>query len=176
MTVGEKIYALRKSNGLSQEEFAFRAGVSKQTVFKWENGIVTPKFDNIEKIIREFGLRSSYFFSDACKDGNKDCDVAESTSVEEKQSRHRRIRDVILGVSTALLFLITCAFAVLLGFSIRSGKDALTSVVIIDFDIAVWVIFMALLLVSVIMSAISVYFFITGKKSQDKDNSDDNIR
>ena len=81
-----------------------------------------------------------------------------------------------MGVSTALLFLITCAFAVLLGFNIRSGKDALTSVVIIDSDIAVWVIFMALLLVSVIMSAISVYFFITGKKSQDKDNSDDNIR
>ena len=124
---------------------------------------------------RRFSIAKPKIYRDFALKERSTAAVARA-AFEEKQSRHRRIRDVILGVSTALLFLITCAFAVLLGFSIRSGKNALTSVVIIDSDIAVWVIFMALLLVSVIMSAISVYFFITGKKSQDKDNSDDNIR
>ena len=41
MTKGERIKKLRKSMGFSQVEFADRIGVSKQTLYKYENDIVT---------------------------------------------------------------------------------------------------------------------------------------
>ena len=36
MTFGEKIQKLRKEAGLSQEEFSYQLGVSRQAVSKWE--------------------------------------------------------------------------------------------------------------------------------------------
>ncbi len=36
MTLGQRIYSLRKARGLSQEELAAAVGVSRQAVSKWE--------------------------------------------------------------------------------------------------------------------------------------------
>ena len=37
----------RKQKGLSQEELAFRLGVSRQSVSKWESGQSTPELERI---------------------------------------------------------------------------------------------------------------------------------
>lgn len=42
MTVGEKIYILRTQAGLSQEKFAEKIGVSRQSVSKWETNVTIP--------------------------------------------------------------------------------------------------------------------------------------
>ncbi len=39
MTFGEKLQALRKSRGWSQEQLAERIAVSRQAVGKWESGV-----------------------------------------------------------------------------------------------------------------------------------------
>lgn len=39
MTIGEKIYKLRKNKGVSQETLAFDLNVSRQAVSKWETEI-----------------------------------------------------------------------------------------------------------------------------------------
>lgn len=41
MTVGERIKALRNQLGMSQVEFADKINVSKQTLYKYENNIIT---------------------------------------------------------------------------------------------------------------------------------------
>ena len=41
MNIGERIKKLRNDIGLSQTELADKIGVSKQTLYKYENGIVT---------------------------------------------------------------------------------------------------------------------------------------
>lgn len=41
MTIGEKIKTLRESLNMTQEELAKRIHVTKQTIFKYENGIIT---------------------------------------------------------------------------------------------------------------------------------------
>lgn len=41
MTVGERIKELRTQLGLSQVEFAEKINVSKQTLYKYENNIIT---------------------------------------------------------------------------------------------------------------------------------------
>ena len=56
-TVGERIKELRLKLGLSQVEFASKIGVSKQTLYKYENNIITNiPSDKIEAIADCFGI------------------------------------------------------------------------------------------------------------------------
>lgn len=48
MKLAERIQYLRKMKGISQEELAEKAGVSRQAVSKWESDQSTP---DVEKII-----------------------------------------------------------------------------------------------------------------------------
>ena len=41
MTVGDRIRATRKREGISQTDLAQKMGVIKQTLYKYETGIVT---------------------------------------------------------------------------------------------------------------------------------------
>ena len=59
MTLGEKIYKLRKQHGLSQEQLASKLGVSRQTVSKWEMG-TSPDLDNVVKIADFFACSLDY--------------------------------------------------------------------------------------------------------------------
>ena len=47
MNIGEKLFELRKSKNLSQEEVADKLNVTRQTVSKWETNQSTPDFDKI---------------------------------------------------------------------------------------------------------------------------------
>jgi len=47
MSIGEKIYNLRKSKNMSQETLANTLNVSRQTISKWETGESNPDFDKI---------------------------------------------------------------------------------------------------------------------------------
>lgn len=47
MNLGEKLFELRKSKNLSQEEVAEKLNVTRQTVSKWETNQSTPDFDKI---------------------------------------------------------------------------------------------------------------------------------
>ena len=51
--LSEKIYALRRKNGLSQEQLAEKIGVSRQSISKWEGGLSTPELDKL-KALSEF--------------------------------------------------------------------------------------------------------------------------
>lgn len=56
MTLGEKIYRLRTEQGLSQETFGERLGVSRQSVSKWETDQSVPELDKIVAISEFFGV------------------------------------------------------------------------------------------------------------------------
>lgn len=47
MTLGNRLYEMRKSKGLSQENVAEMLGVTRQTISKWETDQSTPDFDKI---------------------------------------------------------------------------------------------------------------------------------
>lgn len=76
--VGEKIRKVRKCLGFSQEEFAFRVGVTKQTVSSWELGSAQPGFDKINFICQEFSVDANTFIYPIDKK-NSDRKVAATT-------------------------------------------------------------------------------------------------
>lgn len=45
--IGERLYQLRRSRGMSQEQLAEQIGVSRQTISKWEGGLSTPDLDKL---------------------------------------------------------------------------------------------------------------------------------
>ena len=51
-----RLYELRKKQGLSQEELAEKLGVSRQAVSKWERSEASPDTDNLIALAKIYGL------------------------------------------------------------------------------------------------------------------------
>lgn len=58
-SLGERLHRLRKLRGLTQGELANRLGVSKPTVWAWEQGRARPIEDRIEAIAEALGVDSN---------------------------------------------------------------------------------------------------------------------
>lgn len=64
MNIAEKILKLRKEKGLSQEAFAEKLGVSRQSVSKWEANGSLPDIDKIIAMSELFGVSTDYLLKD----------------------------------------------------------------------------------------------------------------
>jgi len=64
MILAEKIMALRKKNGWSQEELAEQVKVSRQSVSKWESMQSVPDLDKILLLAQVFGVSTDYLLKD----------------------------------------------------------------------------------------------------------------
>lgn len=51
VTTGEKIAYYRKNNNYTQEELAYKMGVSRQTIYKWETELSFPTINNLKKLV-----------------------------------------------------------------------------------------------------------------------------
>jgi transcriptional regulator with XRE-family HTH domain len=61
MTIGERLKSKREQLGIGQTDLAKRVGVTKQTLYKYENGIVTNiPSDVIERLAEELNCSPSY--------------------------------------------------------------------------------------------------------------------
>ncbi len=64
MTFGEKLFSLRKSQKLSQEELSEKLGVSRQAVSRWESGETMPDSPNLLQISNLFGVSADFLLRD----------------------------------------------------------------------------------------------------------------
>lgn len=60
MTLGDKITALRKQNGWSQEALAEKLNISRQSVSKWESNSSVPDLDKIIRLSEIFEVSTDY--------------------------------------------------------------------------------------------------------------------
>lgn len=60
--MNEKLIALRKGAGLTQEELAQKIGVTLQTISRWENGMFIPNPKYIKKLAELFDVKGSEIF------------------------------------------------------------------------------------------------------------------
>lgn len=80
MTIGERLYELRKEKGLSQESAANILGVTRQTVSKWETDQSTPDFDKIIPICDLYGISSEELLRNDFHSDKKEETVVESVN------------------------------------------------------------------------------------------------
>ena len=64
MIFADKLIALRKKEGWSQEELAQQLNVSRQSVSKWEGAQSVPDLDKIVQLSRIFGVSTDYLLKD----------------------------------------------------------------------------------------------------------------
>ncbi len=60
MNIADRIREERKAKGMTQEELADRLGVSRQTIYKWENEMSYPDITNINNLCDIFDVTSDY--------------------------------------------------------------------------------------------------------------------
>ena len=68
MKFGDKLIALRKKNGYSQEELAEKLNVSRQSVSKWESNNTYPETDKIVQICNIFNCSMDDLINDKIMD------------------------------------------------------------------------------------------------------------
>lgn len=68
MTFSDKLIALRRKAGWSQEELAERLNVSRQSVSKWEGAQSMPDIDKIVQMSSLFGVTTDYLLKDGQDD------------------------------------------------------------------------------------------------------------
>ena len=104
MTFGEKLQALRKSRGWSQEQLAERIAVSRQAVSKWESGAAVADTENVVELSRLFGVSTDYLLHD---DYDGDCDIPAVKSREaalKKQKNREMAMMLLIGVEALAFF------------------------------------------------------------------------
>lgn len=63
MSIGKRIRTMRESKQMTLEEVAKRCGTTRQSIFKYENEIVTKiPYDKIELLAKALGTTPSYLF------------------------------------------------------------------------------------------------------------------
>ncbi len=73
MTIGEKLLAARQAAGMTQQDVADRVGVTKQTIFKYENGIITNiPLDKLQAITDVLGVDPAVVMGWSASNGNGD--------------------------------------------------------------------------------------------------------
>ena len=114
--LNENIKAIRKSRGLSQEEFAAKLNVVRQTVSKWERGLSVPDSDMLLSVSEVLETPVSVLLGEKVAETEPDDlkAIAEKLEVINLQLAQRKTRTretlhwlfIGLGVFIVLIFLV----------------------------------------------------------------------
>ena len=169
--IGNKIYELRKQRGLSQEELAYKLGVARQTISKWELGDATPDFKNLLALSEFFNVDIKYF-TGADKNSSEEALIKPKLEIKETKSNKNKCQLVFLKI--LLLFLILFAislviFLVFIGISVYSsssnGGVEGVSLILLNLSLLDVISFCALSLAIVIIFIIIIIFYMKSKKN-----------
>ena len=109
--LGDKLFELRKREGLSQEALAERLGVSRQAVSKWECGESLPDTDNLITISKLFGVSLDELVGNAAeKQATPLTDVGKDPDAEECEEPEQKSRSYSIRYQLPYPILITAIF------------------------------------------------------------------
>lgn len=99
MNMSDRIQYLRKTKGISQEELAYKVGVSRQAVSKWESEQSTPDLEKVIIMSDFFGVTTDYILKGI-------------EPVTDKEQKSKEIASKILYISSTAFVAIglLCAF------------------------------------------------------------------
>lgn len=97
MSLGERLYELRKKKGLSQEEVAEKLNVTRQSVSKWETDESKPDFDKIVPICELYEISTNELLN-----GTKE--EKEEKEVEVINNDNKKKRAILISTAVFLYF------------------------------------------------------------------------
>lgn len=96
MTLGEKLFQLRKEKNLSQEEVAEKLNVSRQTISKWETDQSSPDLDKIVPLCELYEISTDYLLTGKKKEKRKEEEKQVSTN--QMKTKEVKAKKTALGV------------------------------------------------------------------------------
>ncbi len=118
MKFHEKLVALRKGKGMSQEQLAEKLGVSRQAISRWESGESTPDMLNLLGLCECFQVSSDYLLHD---DYESDADIP-MVKKKEEEIVEVKLKKRNMHLVSAIGFLIA-TFCAIMGI-VTSRSDA----------------------------------------------------
>ncbi len=126
MTLGERLYEMRKAKGLSQERVAEELEVTRQTVSKWETDQTTPDFDKIIPLCELYNITADELIKGSAESqsNNYNYDYYDSSaydiqpreqaeSKKERDEKYRKRSALLMAVAICLYILSVTPFFVL---------------------------------------------------------------
>lgn len=172
VAIGINLKNIRLRSGLSQECFAERVGVSRQTVVNWERGKSLPSADKVTHIIKEFSLSLEDIFSDTvpyiCNERRSEEEPAEDRAVDEiaaceeevipcAEKKDNKKKIVLFSVVGTLAL---CALAFILAIVVKSYLFSLQGDAIVAgsaFSLGIYEKLIIFFLIGVVLVSSAVY-------------------
>ncbi len=171
-TIGEKIYNLRKKKFFSQEELAYRVGVSRQTISKWESDAMNPSVENIKTLCNVFAISVNYFLSNEEEIIKEIAETEVDVQVIPKTKSKRNTMLLISVIVISFLLMISLCLTVAIGFlSLTTNKG---DVVVTTSKIDGWF-FGICLLITIILVLLDIYISILLCKNRKKRSFSDKM-
>lgn len=133
MILADKIMALRKKKGWSQEELAEKLGISRQSVSKWESGASIPDIDKIIMMSELFEVSTDYLLKDKLEEivpsenGAEEEAVLHSVTLEEAGTFMKLARKYAPFQALAVALFVLCpAPLILLAGMVEYGRSSMT--------------------------------------------------
>lgn len=101
MTLGEKLFKLRKEHNYTQEQLADILGVSRQSISKWESDIAYPETDKLIKMGKLFDCSMDYLLKEDCTDPTGHPAETHTTSwreIKEALCKERKSEKTVWGM------------------------------------------------------------------------------
>ena len=115
MIFADKVIALRKKAGWSQEELAERLNVSRQSVSKWESAQSVPDIDRILQMSRLFGVTTDFLLKDELSEeepapeGCVNHSAMQALLEEEDYTRENKAKSPVIGAVSGIYWLLVTA-------------------------------------------------------------------
>ena len=84
MALGDNIKKIRKLRRLSVEDFAAQIGVSRQSIYDWEDGGITPRKKQLDKILQVLEVKVTQLFDDDSAENLTRVNESESPAYQGK--------------------------------------------------------------------------------------------
>lgn len=118
MNLPEKLAALRKAAGLSQDSAAEALGITRQAVSRWEQGVNVPSLDSLRALSRLYGVSLDELLCCGERPAEQKEQEEPPKAADTPHSGWTRERKIIL-----VLCVLLAAAAVMIGYLVCQEKE-----------------------------------------------------
>lgn len=112
--LADRLVALRKENGYSQEVLAEKLGLSRQSISKWERAEASPDTDNLIALAQVYNMTLDELLGNGESAPKKETKVKEKTPMTNSQIKGKKLMKIMPIISIAVVVVY-----VLVGFAAK---------------------------------------------------------